>query len=96
MALIKCAECGKDVSEKAGNCPFCGNPIANHVEATKTVEIEQTNKTWKKTKIWAVLLLFIGIGMLSRSQLQGLGILLIIIAVIMLIVSRMGAWWTNG
>lgn len=27
MALIKCAECGKDVSDKATSCPSCGNPI---------------------------------------------------------------------
>ena len=28
MAMIKCAECGKDVSSKASSCPGCGNPIA--------------------------------------------------------------------
>ena len=27
MALIKCTECGKDVSSKAKSCPNCGNPI---------------------------------------------------------------------
>jgi len=29
MALICCDECGKMVSEKAINCPQCGNPISN-------------------------------------------------------------------
>ena len=28
MALIKCNECGKEVSEKAESCPHCGNPIS--------------------------------------------------------------------
>lgn len=28
MALIKCDECGKDVSSKAKSCPNCGNPIS--------------------------------------------------------------------
>jgi len=28
MALIKCAECGKEVSDKAAACPGCGAPIA--------------------------------------------------------------------
>ena len=28
MAMIKCPECGKDVSSKAAACPACGNPIA--------------------------------------------------------------------
>ena len=27
MALIKCSECGKEVSDKAESCPNCGNPI---------------------------------------------------------------------
>lgn len=26
MALIKCSECGKDISDKAHSCPNCGNP----------------------------------------------------------------------
>jgi len=27
MALVKCPECGKDVSSKAAACPHCGHPI---------------------------------------------------------------------
>lgn len=27
MALMKCAECGKEVSDKASSCPNCGNPV---------------------------------------------------------------------
>lgn len=27
MALIKCPECGKKVSDKASTCPECGNPV---------------------------------------------------------------------
>lgn len=34
MALIKCPECGKDVSDKAQSCPNCGFPISR-------VEVEQ-------------------------------------------------------
>ena len=29
MALIKCGECGNEVSDKAGSCPGCGAPIAS-------------------------------------------------------------------
>ena len=28
MSLINCTECGKQVSDKAKNCPNCGAPIA--------------------------------------------------------------------
>ena len=29
MALIKCTECGHEVSDKASACPKCGCPIDN-------------------------------------------------------------------
>ncbi|CAN7495447.1 zinc ribbon domain-containing protein [Acidovorax sp. LjRoot74] len=28
MALIACAECGKEISDKAAACPHCGAPVA--------------------------------------------------------------------
>lgn len=31
MAIIKCPECGHEVSDKAPVCPWCGVPIAGHV-----------------------------------------------------------------
>ena len=27
MALIKCPECGKEISDNASKCPNCGNPM---------------------------------------------------------------------
>lgn len=35
MALIKCPECGKEVSDKAGSCPNCGFPMANKPTTVK-------------------------------------------------------------
>ena len=29
MALIKCPECGKEISDKTSSCPGCGYPINN-------------------------------------------------------------------
>ena len=29
MAIIKCPECGRDVSDRAKSCPNCGYPIEN-------------------------------------------------------------------
>lgn len=26
MALIKCRECGKEISKSASTCPYCGRP----------------------------------------------------------------------
>lgn len=35
MALIKCPDCGKQISDKAGACPNCGCPIANRSTTVK-------------------------------------------------------------
>ena len=35
MAIIKCPECKKDVSDKAANCPNCGNPIDSSIKCPK-------------------------------------------------------------
>ena len=38
MALIKCPECGKEVSDKAQNCINCGFPLAD-INPSGTVSI---------------------------------------------------------
>ena len=35
MALIKCSECGKEISDKAEICVNCGNPIQKEIENQK-------------------------------------------------------------
>lgn len=32
MALIKCADCGREISSKATSCPFCGCPVEEIVK----------------------------------------------------------------
>ncbi len=32
MAIIQCPECGKEVSDKAGNCPHCGFGVKQYME----------------------------------------------------------------
>lgn len=50
MALIKCPECGKEISEKAKACPNCGLPLEvssgeqNVSENKDTSTIKKTNK----------------------------------------------------
>ena len=36
MALIKCPECGKQVSDKASSCPNCGCPVSSSNNKTAT------------------------------------------------------------
>lgn len=42
MALIKCPECGKEISDKASVCPNCGCPIAE-MTPNGTVRIKMPN-----------------------------------------------------
>lgn len=45
MALIKCPECGKEISDKAPNCIHCGYPLLNEdVVAPMPAEIDGQNK----------------------------------------------------
>lgn len=53
MALINCPECGKEISDKAGNCPNCGCPIQPEQETVKDNRgerwsSEQSSKTETK------------------------------------------------
>ena len=43
MALIKCSECGKSVSDKAKSCPSCGNPIEKKLTCSECGEIINKN-----------------------------------------------------
>ena len=40
MALIKCPECGKEISNQAKACIFCGYPISKDKSITKNNDIE--------------------------------------------------------
>lgn len=54
MALIKCPECGKEISDKASVCVNCGYPISEYVEELKRKEeqerIEQLRKQQEEEK----------------------------------------------
>ena len=60
MAMIKCPECGNDVSDKALSCPKCGCPINNEKEVKKEEEEkkkEAKREKDRKTKIFLAVLL---------------------------------------
>lgn len=45
MALIKCPECGNEVSSSATSCPHCGYPIASKMSIYSGSEITTPNST---------------------------------------------------
>ena len=44
MALIQCAECGKEISDKAPACPHCGNPMVFDVEVAGEAQEERSTR----------------------------------------------------
>ena len=52
MSLIKCPECGKDMSDKAPSCPSCGCPIdvviAERQRIKKEAEIKKQQEETEK------------------------------------------------
>ena len=43
MALIKCPECKKKISDQCGNCPNCGYPIKANITTGDTEAFEKSN-----------------------------------------------------
>ena len=66
MALIKCPECSREISDKATACPNCGCPIINEKEYSPPLQTQtqQPGKTKKKKNsslsVWALVLSILG------------------------------------
>ena len=111
MALIKCSECGKDVSDKAPTCPNCGNPIhlpspavvhlANAPGQNLHIEPELTNKTWKKVKIVAGCIMFSSIivgpalGGSDSNTVLGATFGIFFLGAIAMVIASIGAWYAD-
>ena len=60
MALIKCPECKKKISDQCNNCPQCGYPIKNNLQNITTEEndegkiVFESKPFYKKIWVWIV------------------------------------------
>ena len=69
MALIKCPECGKDISDKAIRCPHCGLPLneihsvtqeGTNNDAGRNANLSQSQKEKKRMPAWLLALIIVG------------------------------------
>lgn len=75
MALIKCPECGKEISDKAISCPNCGNPINQQTQKEEYLccpkcgsrELHAEHKGFSGGKALAGALITGGIGLLAGT-----------------------------
>lgn len=96
MALVQCPECDQSISDRAQNCPHCGNPIRPTV-------VESTGKTWKVLILigWVTLLpaAYLAIRGLGHgpwlNPTTGLGAMTFSVGIAALIVGRFGSWWNH-
>ncbi len=78
MALIKCPECGGNVSTEASSCPHCGYPLSKlsyaEVSDTSTPKPKSTEWTeiWRKKVIKIRVILFIVTILLFAPSIVGL------------------------
>lgn len=98
MALFKCFECSREVSNKASTCPNCGAPIAAAAEhkevGVNLTTTQETSKQLKKHIIVSVLLLCAGIiWIVATENPIGIGGLLMVVGLILYLVTRFNIWW---
>lgn len=48
MALITCPECGREVSDKAAACPYCGNPLKENPETEMSTKADAVSAAQKR------------------------------------------------
>jgi len=72
--LIKCPECGHDVSSTAEKCPNCGATISQRDKEFVPGEgntirlVERTPKRYKAQRIWSWVVFFVGFLLLFVWQ----------------------------
>jgi uncharacterized membrane protein YvbJ len=102
VALIKCSECGHEVSNKATACPKCGAPIADASVNTPTQTVQQTSKTLKAHYAIAGIIFFIGLIWLifnivyaasTQQSISLIPVILTAIGAVWGITTKIRIWW---
>jgi hypothetical protein len=102
MALIACAECQQQISDKAPACPHCGAPreiaVAGELPATPPVTVtEQTGKSWKGVQLAGLALIMFGfVGCVANQGNMFPGIAACIAGIVVYVIGKTGGWWQHG
>ena len=102
MALVKCKECGKEVSNKAEICVECGFPLSKK-KKNSSEEVKTQQKTKKSLKLQLFLSKVMTIGGFGLAYFYSLleddkGVIFLWIAlagIILYVTSRVRIWWNH-
>lgn len=62
MSLIRCPECGREVSSSASVCPECGYPVMTGTPSAPNRAVKQSKDyTWVKTSLSIAARIFLGV-----------------------------------
>lgn len=107
MALIKCSECGNEISDKAESCPKCGNPIVQQRNINNTGvnvhTIQETSKKFKKILLLSWILMILGgVSFFSQTgsgikpeDISVIPIYVLLVGMILYIYSKFQIWWNH-
>lgn len=102
MALIKCPECGKDISNTTENCIHCGYFLnkKQHVSNVTKVLIEQTDKRWKKLKLISLLIFVFGFILIfgsigTSNTITSIGSFSVFISIFVYYYAVFNTWWEH-
>lgn len=100
MELIACEACGNLVSDEALSCPRCGQPFVDSED--NIITTQRTLKRWKllKAMSWVFIIIFGWFflnGLAEGNELRiWVGFSMAFIFIIVLIISKIGSWWSTG
>ena len=99
MALIKCSECEKEVSNKAAACPGCGAPFdseAKSIGLKRLTTIQKTSKSIKLQGLLAGTMIIVGVYLMIENPADDTAALIFSIGFIWFIVNRIRKWWHHA
>ena len=75
MALIYCRECGKQISDQAFTCPYCGCPSENYNPCSNVVQHDpnRSKYDWLTTLLLCFFLGYLGIHSFYTKK-TGIGV----------------------
>jgi hypothetical protein len=100
MGLIKCQDCGAEVSTRAESCPKCGGPIGDTETKEAKVVVEATSKNLKGHIVQCIAFFFMGLFLaffglvVHEPKFISIGLIVtFIICPIYFIVTKIRIWW---